>query len=111
MSGAGHMIYVALVEDDLNAGGRHYNRVQRMVNENGWGTSFTITPGEDKEVWVPFTIPSTYKQADLKIIAWVQSNSGTGRAVQNSIQEPFSILEAGAGVTPASLGNIKASYK
>lgn len=110
MSGASHNIYVAITEDDLYANGRHYNRVERAMNLNGWGESFSISPGEDKDYSCTIPYGTSWKTGDLKILCWVQAGQSSTKQVQNTEWEPWSILTPALGVTPSSLGNIKAAF-
>jgi hypothetical protein len=111
MTGSGHMIYITVLEDNLSALGRSFNRVERAVNANGWGESFSIASGETKTYTYNFNINTGWKQEDLKLGCWVQSNSATGKQLQNSKQDLFSVLEVVEDVQPTSLGSIKANYR
>jgi hypothetical protein len=108
MSGTNPNIYVAITEDNLSASGRAYNRVERIMNLNGWGESFSISPGEDKDYTCTLAYNSSWKTSDMKIICWVQA--GSNKQVQNTKWEPWSILTPASGVAPSSLGNIKAAF-
>lgn len=110
MSGTAHKIYVAITEDDLYSQGRHYNRVERAVNLNGLGESFSINPGQDVNYNCTIPYNPSWKTADMKILCWVQAGQTSTKAVQNSKWEPWSILTPAIGVTPASLGDIKAAF-
>jgi hypothetical protein len=100
-------IYVALTEDDLYSLGRHYNRVERAMNVNGWGEAITIGAGGDEDYTCTLPYNSSWKTGDMRILCWVQNSSHT---VFNSKWEPWSILTGTPGVTPTTLGNIKAVF-
>ncbi len=110
MSGANHNIYVAITEDDLYAAGRHYNRVERAVNLNGWGEAFSINPGQDVNYNCTIAYNPSWKTADMKILCFVQTGQSSTKEVQNSKWAAWSILTPALGVTPASLGDIKAAF-
>jgi hypothetical protein len=102
-------IYPGLSEDDLWAGGRHYNRVCRLIYASGNGIIFTISPGETKLISCSLTLNASWVTDKMSAFCWVQNFST--KAVENSIQMDFSDIPIGVGVTPASLGNIKATYR
>jgi hypothetical protein len=110
MTGANHNIYVAITEDDLYAGGRHYNRVERGMNLNGWGEAFSISVGEEKDYNCTIAYNPSWKTDDLKILCFVQAGQTSNKEVQNTKWESWSILTPALGVTPASLGDIKAAF-
>jgi len=101
-------IYFCLSQDDLWANSRHYNRVCRLINAGGNGIVFTISPGETKLVSCSLTLNASWVTDKMAASCWVQNFST--KAVQNSIQMDFSDITIGVGVTPASLGNIKAAF-
>jgi len=110
MSGTGHNIYVAITEDDLYASGRHYNRVERAMNVNGWGEAFSVNPGQDVDYNCTINYNPSWKTGDMKILCWVQAGQTSTKEVQNSKWVPWSTLTGAPGVTPASLGDIKAVF-
>jgi hypothetical protein len=110
MTGSSHNIYVAITEDNLDAAGRHYNRVERAMNLNGWGESFSISPGQDVNYNCEITYGTSWKTDDLKILCFVQAGQSSTKEIQNSKWANWSILTPAVGVTPSSLGNIKAAF-
>ncbi len=111
MSGNDHHIYIAITQDDLYSQGRHYNRVERAMNANGQGVSFSISPGEDKDYTCTLAYQAAWITSNLKILCWVQAGQSSTKQVQNSKWEPWSILTPAIGVTPASLGDIRAAFR
>jgi len=110
MTGTGHYIYVAITEDNLTSMGRTYNRVERGMNLNGWGEAFSISPGEDKDYNCTINYSTTWNTSNLKILCWVQAGQTSTKEVQNTKWESWSILSPATGVTPSTLGNIKANF-
>jgi hypothetical protein len=110
MSGTGHRIYVAITQDDLYSQGRHYNRVERSMNANGSGDAFSISPGEDKDYTCTLAYSPSWSPSNLKLLCWVQAGQASTRQVQNSKWAAWSILTPAVGVTPASLGDVKAVF-
>jgi hypothetical protein len=111
MSGTGHHIYVAITQDDLYSQGRHYNRVERAINANGLGEVFSINPGEDKDYSCTLAYSPSWSPSNLKLLCWVQAGQSSTKQAQNTKWEPWSILTPAIGVTPASLGGIKAAFQ
>ena len=109
MTGADHKIYFCLTEDDLWANGRHFNRVCRLINAGGNGVVFTISPGQTKLITCELTLDPAWVTDKMSAACWVQAIST--KQVQNSKQMDFSDIPIGVGVEPASLGNIKATYR
>jgi hypothetical protein len=109
MTGADHKIYFCLTEDDLYANGRHYNRVCRLVSASGNGMVFEISPGQTRLVTYEFTLDPSWVTSKMSASCWVQTFAT--KEVQNSKQMAFSEIPAGVSVEPASLGNIKATYR
>jgi len=109
MSGTDHKIYFCLTEDDLYTNGRHYNRVCRLINASGNGVVFEISPGQTRLITCELILDPSWVTSKMSASCWVQTFAT--KEVQNSKQMAFSAIPIGVGVEPASLGDIKATYR
>jgi hypothetical protein len=103
---SGHMLYIGLWEDKVVVGGTYGSTPVRVLERDLYSAPVTISSTSQTQVFEhTFNVTAGWKRADLGVTAWVQGPNSDAE-VHNAASEKFNTL----GVTPASLGRVKALF-
>jgi hypothetical protein len=97
---AGHVCHFVLWEDQV---GGHYRFVERRFATKDVTVS---SANETEEIGTTFALDPTWNAANLGVSVFVQDQ--TGKEVK---QARSTMLEEGVGVTPSSVGRVKALFR
>jgi hypothetical protein len=103
---AGHTIFIGLWEDEVVVGGTYGSTPVRVMERDLATTGLTITSsGQSQEFEHTFNVTTGWKRDDLGVTAWVQGPN-TDAEVHNAAAKKFDTT----GISPASLGRVKALF-
>ncbi|MBD3372388.1 MAG: hypothetical protein GF403_06690 [Candidatus Coatesbacteria bacterium] len=103
-------VFFAIAENDLNAGGRHYNYTMRDLLPTGQGQVFPYgSPGDREDYHIEFDVDTVWKTDDLLAYVWVQDTTNDSEGRKEVLQMArVDLDEWESRVVETSWGSIKA---